>query len=358
MISLPSLLAAATYLSTNLSEGFQYRPQLLSRNELLLLRSEPNANDTMKVRRKKKNKYEAYSFTDKLEKDPFDALVDESLSKKKSFKNQDNIRQALSNNSVSSDIENPDVPRRITFPDNRDIDPYDPTTYGFVELGKIKGPHGVHGFMKIDAVTKFPERLCKPGIRHLKAPNRRSPRQIHLIEGKKISSTEYLIRLDGVVDRDAALKLKDFSLYSRQEERPQDIAIDEYLISDLVGMDVMLLQNFNSQETHLQAILMRTPKNIQKIGTISGVVLAEEMCSVPGLGNDLLEVLLLRNKLTEPSWRGKYVLVPFVPAIVPIVDLPSRTVFIDPPLGLLDLSYTHEENVTIKGFLPGSVEPS
>lgn len=213
---------------------------------------------------------------------------------------------------------------------------------------------GVHGVVKIAAVTNFPERLCMPGIRHLKAPNRRSPRPVHLIEGRQISGYEYLIRLDGVDDRDAAMKLRDFTLYSREEERPQDIGDDEYLISDLVGMDVLLLQK---DERNTLANDVQTSVNVgKKIGKISGIVLAEDVCSVPGLGNDLLEVLLFRESSAWPSFKDQYVLIPFVPAIVPIVDLQKNIVHLDPPSGLLDLSYEHEENKIIKGFLPGSAD--
>ena len=210
----------------------------------------------------------------------------------------------------------------------------------------------MHGFLKILAITAFSERLCKPGVRHLKAPNRRSPRQIQLIEGKQISRNEYLIRLAGVDDRDAAMKLRDHILYSREDERPEDIASDEYLISDLVGMDVVLLHKGDQKNTGGDS--KNIAKMLNRIGKISGVVLAEDMCSVPGLGNDLLEILLHERRSGMPSWRDHFVLVPFVPAIVPEVDLKNKVIYIDPPSGLLDLSYVHEETTIIKGFLPGS----
>ena len=88
------------------------------------------------------------------------------------------------------------------------------------------------------------------------------------------------------------------------------------------------------------------------VGTVGGVVLAEEMCSIPGLGQDLLEVILPRGRLGIPSWRDEMVLIPLVPSIVPTIDIERRILYIDPPSGLLDLTYVKEENVRIKGFLP------
>jgi hypothetical protein len=37
----------------------------------------------------------------------------------------------------------------VEFPDETDIDPYDPTTFGFVEVGVVLGAHGVHGELKV-----------------------------------------------------------------------------------------------------------------------------------------------------------------------------------------------------------------
>lgn len=45
-------------------------------------------------------------------------------------------------------------------------------------------------------------------------------------------------------------------------------------------------------------------------------------------------------------------LIPFVKAIVPLVDLKSRIVHLDPPPGLLDLATEKEEKIVIRGYLP------
>ena len=88
------------------------------------------------------------------------------------------------------------------------------------------------------------------------------------------------------------------------------------------------------------------------IGTVAGIIFAAEMCVIPGLGNDLLEISLQRRPGVTSSWNDKLVLIPFVPAIVSRVDIKQKTVHITPPFGLLDLTYVKEEKVRIKGFLP------
>lgn len=234
--------------------------------------------------------------------------------------------------------ERPTIPSlpKIEFPDNKDIDPYDPTSFGYIQVGTIVGAHGVHGWVKVKSSTDFPiDRLCKPGIRHIKAPRKRAPRKVILLEGKHRLEEEYLVRLESVYNRDEAIKLRGSIIYAREEEEVNHSA-EEYLVQDLVGLEVYL-------DEEEQQIF---------VGTIAGVVLGEEMCAVPGIGHDMLEVTLPRGAGGMPSLRDEMVLIPFVPEIVPRVDLSDNAVFIEPPPGLLDLTYVKEERIIIKGLLP------
>lgn len=350
-------------------------------------------------RRKKKNKYAKFSKTGPQELDPLEQLMVDSQQKNKKLEieiaKKKNKRVELDADAIEAlKHEKRDRDKR-EFPDNKTIDPYDPTTYGYVELGTILGPHGVHGLCKIAAVTDFPERLCKPGIRHLKALNRRSPREIQLLEGRHRLKNEYLLKFDKVSDRNEAMKLRGTILYARQEERPEDIEEDEYLVTDLVGLDVRLVTGYaedvdeednddaydddhdDDEEVGIGDInsidyvgdISATKEEIGEdgdeelneeefslggkfVGIVSGVVLAEEMCTIPGLGQDLLEIRLPRGQYGTPSWRDELVLIPLVPSIVTTVDIERQLMYIDPPPGLLDLTYVKEDNVRIKGFLP------
>jgi 16S rRNA processing protein RimM len=312
------------------------------------------------TRRKKKNKYSNFSKTDKLEVDPFTSLISESEEKNKIFLKEKMVkRNKRVNLSIEEEEELKSEKRernKREFPDNKQIDPYNPSTYGYVELGTIVGSHGVYGLMKISAVTDFPERLCKPGIRHLKVPNRRSPREIRLLEGRHRNDNEYLIKLENIGDRNEALKLRGSKLYARQEERPEDIGKDEYLVSDLVECEVYLVTGYGEDDydNDDERYTVNEGKSLggKFVGVVKGVVLAEEMCAIPGLGQDLLEIVLPRGRNGAPSWRDEYVLVPMVPNIVPTVDIERKLIYVDPPIGLLDLTYVQEDNVRIKGFLP------
>lgn len=162
-----------------------------------------------KQRKKKKNKYSSFSKVTGGALDPFEAMIAESTKKNNELQNEKR-RKEEKNKSVNpqrvniefNDTNDSDDTEEILlnkledlnnsekgqtrernkreFPPTNTIDPYDPTTYGFTELGTILGPHGVKGEMKLSASTGFwNERLCpsSPEIRHLRMPNRKSPRE-------------------------------------------------------------------------------------------------------------------------------------------------------------------------------------
>jgi len=293
-------------------------------------------------RREKKNKYTNFSKADKLAKDPMDFMVEEAEEKNRLL----GVAAKKKKNQIVKEIDYDEtrIRNEILFPDNREIDPYDPTTYGYIELGTLLGAHGVKGEIKISAVTDFAERLCRPGMRHIKLPNRRSPRRVQLLEGRYIMDNEYLIRFEGVGDRDAANKMRGCVLYAREEERPEDLGKDEYIVNDLVGLDVFMENGYMNEDGQDQGG--------KYIGVVHGVVLAEEMSTIPGLGQDLIEISLPRGPGATASWKDELVLIPFVPQLVPRVDIENRSIYILPPFGLLDLTYVREEKVRIKGFLP------
>lgn len=109
--------------------------------------------------RKKNNKYAQFS-KQTTQLDPMDRMLLESrskleeLSKEKSKKDKnlaavedslEAVDELLSSMSVNVDLDrevdaaNNDKPQwernQRQFPDNKSIDPYDPTTYGYIELG-------------------------------------------------------------------------------------------------------------------------------------------------------------------------------------------------------------------------------
>lgn len=210
---------------------------------------------------------------------------------------------------------------------------------------------------------------------HVKAAGKRAPRPWEMLQGKHCHGDEYLIQLAGIRTRDQAQTMRGASLYLRQEQQridPNDNendnnnnnnssntkAPDEYLVADLVGLNVFLYQQPqpNDAESAKDNNDNDTPSE-QYVGIVGGVAFAEDFCSIPGLGHDYIEVILPRGVGgVRTFWRDEMVLIPLVPQLVPIVNVDAGVIYIDPPSGLLDLSYVREDKTRIKGLLPPAAD--
>ena len=297
---------------------------------------------TTEKRKKKKNKYAKFSKADKIELDPLEALVQESEQKLQSIELEKELDEKN-----KRQVELPPPPegstKKLEFPNNSMIDPYDPTTFGFVEIGSIMGPHGVHGWVKVKGSTDFPERLTRPGMPlHVKPLKKRAPRKVTLAAGKFLGDDQFLIQLQGYYDRTESQTLKGSTLYyATQQDSVKDE--DEIVLSELVGLKV-----YRTDDQDDKQIL---------VGTVLGVVLAEEMCAIPGLLHDQLEIGMAKDENDmDPKAPQDLLLIPLVPEIVPKIDLEKEMILVDPPAGLLDLTYVREEKVKIKGLLASAKE--
>lgn len=82
------------------------------------------------------------------------------------------------------------------------------------------------------------------------------------------------------------------------------------------------------------------------IGKVVGVVPPDELCN-PEAAKFMHSLLEIQKRDSK-----QLVLVPFVPHIVVHVDISNGVVLIDPPDGLLDLTYEEFKRVVIRGLLP------
>lgn len=284
-------------------------------------------------RRRKKNKYESFSRID--EKDPLEKLVEESVEKNQIILEKKQKHQQR----PPVDSSRFQLPSGVTYPTS--IDPYDPLTFGYIHIGTIQNAHGVHGWVKVATTTASDDRRFQPGLVYLKPARKRAPRPKLLLKGRKVDDEMYLVELEGITEREEAQQLRGSVLYVREEQLIEDgeeNTPDEYVVSELVGLEVFLHEDPS-----------------QFVGTVVGVVFAEDISSIPGFGHDYLEVSLPRGVGGTVSFKDELVLIPLVPQIVPEVDVKkAKAVFIDPPDGLLDLKYVRHEKTRIKGFLPSN----
>ncbi|XHX80418.1 MAG: ribosome maturation factor RimM [Stenomitos frigidus ULC029] len=175
----------------------------------------------------------------------------------------------------------------------------------FLPIGKIVAAQGMKGEVRVYPESDFPERFLAPGKRWLQRSPSTPPEPIQLVRGRYLDGKGlYVVQFAGITDRTQAESLHDCKLFVPEGDRPP-LEEGEFHILDLIGLEVF------DQATH-------TP-----VGTVISIIQA---------GNDLLEV---QRDSTEAK-KLQTVLIPFVEAIVPIVDLQQRRIEITPPAGLIE----------------------
>ncbi len=196
--------------------------------------------------------------------------------------------------------------KKLTKPKSKVLNP---KLDDWLEIGKIVAPQGLAGEMRVYPNTDFPERFEVPGKRWLLRPGDTEPQPIELLEGRYIENKNlYVIKLAGVNNCNQVEELRGCKLMVPVSDRPQ-LAEDEFYVPDLIGLEVFL--------------------------QVSGELVGTVVDIIPA-GHDLLEVEL--HPEFAPEKKQKKVLIPFVEAIAPLVDIQAHRIEITPPPGLLEIS--------------------
>ena len=172
--------------------------------------------------------------------------------------------------------------------------PHDPDT---VVVGRIGRPHGVRGEVTVEVRTDDPELRFVPGAVLRTDPADRGPVTVTRAHWH---GTTLLLSLEGVDSREAAEAVRNTELLVDVADLPEIEDPDSFYDHQLVGLAVRLTD---------------------------GSVLGE----VSAVRHEAQDLLVVRRR------GAGDVLVPFVAAIVPTVDLAGGFVVVDPPEGLLDL---------------------
>ena len=161
-------------------------------------------------------------------------------------------------------------------------------------VGRIGRVHGVRGEVTVEVRTDSPEERFQVGTAIATDPAKFGPLTI---TGQRWHNGILLLTFDGVSDRGAAEKIKNILLMAEVDISESDA--DEFHVQLLIGSTIELIDG-------------------TVLGTIDDVLTTK--------GQNLLSFMR----------GGKQVLIPFVKAIVPTVDIASRKVVITPPEGLID----------------------
>ena len=205
------------------------------------------------------------------------------------------------------------------FPPTPEADHLSPEGNPLLVVGTLVAAQGLAGELRILPRSDFPERFTQPGRRWLLARQGR-PRAVELLGGRQLPGKSlFAVRLAGVSSRDAAEALVHQEFLVDASQRPK-LAPGEFHLLDLVGLQVRLLD-------------AATPPSstADPIGRVVDLIHG---------GNDLLAVELAPAESTPTGGQpapGRRVLIPFVEAIVPIVNLQEGWIGLTPPPGLLEL---------------------
>jgi 16S rRNA processing protein RimM len=172
--------------------------------------------------------------------------------------------------------------------------PHDPDT---VVVGRIGRPHGVRGEVTVEVRTDDPDLRFVPGAVLRTDPADRGPVTVTRAHWH---GTTLLLSLEGVDSREAAEAVRNTELLVDVADLPEIEDPDSFYDHQLVGLAVRLPD---------------------------GSVLGE----VSAVRHEAQDLLVVRRR------GAGDVLVPFVAAIVPTVDLDGGFVEVEPPEGLLDL---------------------
>lgn len=171
---------------------------------------------------------------------------------------------------------------------------------GSLRVGRLTKPHGLKGGLKVELYTDNPDERFAPGAEfHLQVPEdsqwfgqRLTVRELRWFNGSPVAF------FAEVTDRTAAESIVRAILWIDQATVEQSVEENAWYDHQLVGLEVR--------------------RGEQLLGTVS------EVQHLPA--QDLLAV----------KTEGGTVLVPFVEAIVPSVDLDAGIVMVTPPAGLFE----------------------
>ena len=212
-------------------------------------------------------------------------------------------------------------------------------------VGRLVAAQGLAGELRVLPLSDFPQRFTRPGRRWLKARGL-AARPVDLRSGRQLPGKElFVVRLADVDTRTAAEALVGQELLVQADDRPP-LEPGEFHLLDLVGLAVRLLEagqppGGNGAPASANAASEAGEREqADKTGTTSVAnagmadVVIGRVLDLIHAGNDLLEVELSSE---APGGGGRRVFIPFVEAIVPVVNLSEGWIGITPPAGLLEL---------------------
>ena len=166
-------------------------------------------------------------------------------------------------------------------------------------VGRVGRPHGLRGEVTVEVRTDDPDQRFAPGSSLATVPADRGPLTI---TGSRWHSGRLLVQFDGYADRDAADTIRDTLLAIDSDELGPLDDPEDFYDHDLIGLTVVTVAG-------------------EQVGAVADVLHhGQDLLVIDGAG----------------PRSGAQILIPFVAALVPQVDVAGGRLVIDPPPGLID----------------------
>jgi len=173
-------------------------------------------------------------------------------------------------------------------------------------VGRIGRPHGLRGEVAVELHTDDPGHRFAPGCVLTTQPGELGPLTV---AAARPHAGGLIVGFSEVTDRDGAEQLRGAWLVIDSADVPASGNPDEFHDHQLVGLDVLTVDGS----------LVGTVADVRHHGQDLLVIRRDHRCAAASIAAGPQDELL----------------VPFVAAIVPAVDLEAGQVLIDPPPGLL-----------------------
>ena len=167
----------------------------------------------------------------------------------------------------------------------------------YVSVGKILNFHGIQGEAKVGFSKNQQEFFCGLKEVFVKVDNVYLPLKIKSI---RLNKTFALVKFEGINSINELMEYKGCLLFVQEETIRESLDEDEFLIDELVGLEVV-------------------DQNGEKVGFVIGVS-----------NNGATDLLSIKTKSKKIS------LIPFVKAIVTDVSIKEKRVTINKLEGLID----------------------
>lgn len=191
-------------------------------------------------------------------------------------------------------------------------DPQQPRLLRVCRIGRAQG---LKGEVNVFAFTDEPERRFAPGSR---LEDRKGT--IYTVQGSRRFKHRWIVRFQGLSDRNAAEALNGMELYVEADSPDSLAQEDAWYLDDLIGLEVRM-----------------SPAN--SLGIQVGRVVGRVIGVTGGRAQELIEIRA--NKPSQPDQSDQTDhqtmtgLIPFVEELVPDVNPAEGYISINPPGGLL-----------------------